>query len=276
MSLLSPGSPLACVADGTRGCTGVWRGGHRTLCPVAATVPVRSTNAQCADCARLDRSRSVAADTRADDPQPYAVYLAYFGPGLLKVGITAAARGSARLLEQGAVAFSRLGTGPLMAARRTEELLGAALGVKDRIPYREKRAVRAVLPPVGERFAELASLHARVAALPGWPGSMERAPFEPVDHTGVFGLDRLAARAGADGISEITGLEDGVTLAGELLGAAGPDLHLGTESGVLVADARLMAGWRLRTADSATGTTAPKRTLAVGRAETDGVQDSLF
>ncbi|WP_146058778.1 DUF2797 domain-containing protein, partial [Streptomyces sp. FM008] len=72
-----------------------------------------STRAQCEGCARLDRARSVAADTMADDPRAYAVYLAWFGPGMVKVGITREDRGAARLLEQGAVAFAWLGRGPL-------------------------------------------------------------------------------------------------------------------------------------------------------------------
>ncbi|MGP3924589.1 DUF2797 domain-containing protein [Streptomyces sp. 8N616] len=278
-SVPAPGRPLAFAVEGGRVCTGVSRGGRRTVCPVGAAVPARSTSGQCAECARLDRSRSVAADTRADDPQPYCVYLAYFGPGLLKVGITAAGRGATRLLEQGAVAYSLLGRGPLMAARRAEELLGAALGVKDRVPYGVKRAVRAVLPPVGERFAELAALHARVAALPGWPESLEREPCEPVDHTAAFDLDLLAARVSGGRQGEVTELGDGVVVAGELLGVAGPDLHLGTEDGVLVLDGRLMAGWRLRAADPGQRTTAALRDLAVRRTadgEGQGVQDGLF
>ncbi len=88
----------------------VW-GARGNACPVRAVVSGRSAGARCEECARLDRAHSVAADTMADDPRPYRVYLAWFGPGMVKVGITGAARGSARLLEQGAVVFSWLGRG---------------------------------------------------------------------------------------------------------------------------------------------------------------------
>ncbi|WTL47156.1 DUF2797 domain-containing protein [Streptomyces sp. NBC_01497] len=189
LSELVYGREVAFRAVGPRRCTGTGRGG----CPLAAEVPARSTGAQCSECARLDRLRSVAADTVADDPRPYRVYLAWFGPGMRKVGITAEARGSARLLEQGAVTFSWLGRGPLMAARRTEELLRAALGVPDRIPYADKRTARASLPPERERAAELAALHARAVALPRWPESLEPLVFEAVDHARVFGLERPPA-----------------------------------------------------------------------------------
>ncbi|RPF34725.1 DUF2797 domain-containing protein [Streptomyces sp. TLI_185] len=226
------------VADGgVRTCVGAR--GH--ACPVRAVVPGRSTGARCEECARLDRAHSVAADTIADDPRPYHMYLAWFGPGMVKVGITAEERGSARLLEQGAVCFSWLGVGPLMAARRTEELLRAALQVPDRIPYAEKRAVRSGLPVAeAERAAEVEELHGRALALDGWPESLAREPCQPVDHAEVFGLADLPAAVG-----EVTELVAGGVVTGRLVAAAGPDLHLVAGRGVVVLDTRLMRGWEL-------------------------------
>lgn len=255
------------VSDG-RTCVGA-RGNS---CPVRAEVPGRSTGARCEECARLDRAHSVAADTIADDPRPYHVYLAWFGPGMVKVGITAVERGPARLLEQGAVCFGWLGRGPLMAARRSEEMLRAALGVPDRIPYAEKRVVRAGLPTVEERVGELAELHGRAQGLAAWPESLERLPFQAVDHFGAFGLDGLPA---ADGV--VTELAPGGAVGGEILAVAGPDLHLATGRGVVVLDTRLMTGWEL-TAPVGEGSrdvlTLPVREL---RSRGDGsVQDGLF
>ncbi|MEV5463310.1 DUF2797 domain-containing protein, partial [Streptomyces cellulosae] len=224
------------VAEGSgRTCLGAR--GH--ACPVGAVVPGRSTGARCEECARLDRAHSVAADTLADDPRPYHVYLAWFGPGMVKVGITAWERGSARLLEQGAVCFTWLGVGPLMAARRTEELLRAALRVPDRIPYARKRAVRSALPgSEAERAAEIIELHARAVALPAWPESLLREPLRVVDHVGVFGLAGIPAAVG-----EVSALVAGGVVSGGLVAAAGPDLHLATGDGVVVLDTRLMTGW---------------------------------
>lgn len=206
-----------------------------------AVVPGRSTGARCEECARLDRAHSVAADTIADDPRPYHVYLAWFGPGMVKVGITAEERGSARLLEQGAVCFSWLGVGPLMAARRAEELLRAALQVPDRIRYAEKRAVRSGLPVAeAERAAEVEELHGRALALDGWPESLAPEPCRPVDHAEAFGLADLPAAVG-----EVTELVAGGVVSGRLVAAAGPDLHLAAGHGVIVLDTRLMRGWEL-------------------------------
>lgn len=181
----------------------------------------------------------------ADDPRAYAVYLAWFGPGMVKVGITREDRGAARLLEQGAVAFAWLGRGPLMAARRAEELLRSALGVPDRVSYARKRAVRGELPPAGVRAAELAEWHGRAVGLAGWPEALERAEFAVVDHGGVF---RLAEAEWGGAGALVGGLRDGAVVAGRLVGAAGPDLHLareGSRGAVLVVDTRLMAGWQL-------------------------------
>ncbi|WP_261988344.1 DUF2797 domain-containing protein [Streptomyces sp. gb1(2016)] len=217
----------------------------------------------------VDRAHSVAADTIADDPRPYRVYLAWFGPGMVKVGITGEARGAARLREQGAVVFSWLGRGPLMAARRTEELLRSALGVPDRIPYARKRAARAELPGAAERAAEIETLYRRAAALEGagWPEALERLPFEPVDHAGVFGLGGAGPAARV-----VTGLVAGGVVAGRLVAAAGPDLHLETAAeGIVVLDTRLVTGWDLVGADARAGISVPVVALGAG-----GVQDGLF
>lgn len=265
VSGLAYGMELGFRAVGERHCVGA-RGND---CPVDAVVPARGTGARCPECARLDRMHSVAADTIADDPRTYRVYLAWFGPGMVKVGITAEERGAARLREQGAVVFSWLGRGPLMAARRTEEVLRAALGVPDRIPYARKRAVRAVLPGPGERAGEVAGLYGRAAALEGrgWPESLERLPFEAVDHGAVFGFGAVVEVTRA-----VTGLVDGGVVAGRLVAAAGPDLHLETGAGdVVVVDTRLVAGWELTGADAGAGVTVPVVGIGGG-----AVQDGLF
>ncbi|MEW1772778.1 DUF2797 domain-containing protein [Streptomyces sp. NPDC086777] len=252
------------VAEGgVRECVGAR--GH--ACPTRTPVSGRSTGARCEECARLDRAHSVAADTLADDPRPYHVYLAWFGPGMVKVGITAVERGPARLLEQGAVCFSWLGAGPLMAARRAEELLRAALRVPDRIPYGAKRVVRALLPADrAARAAEVEGLHALAVGLGGWPESLVPEPCQVVDHMAVFGLDGVAAAVG-----EVAELVPGGVLSGELVAAAGPDLHLATRRGVVVLDTRLLPGWEL----TAAGGGGDGR-LQVPVREFETPQDGLF
>ncbi|MFJ5828217.1 DUF2797 domain-containing protein [Streptomyces sp. NPDC093089] len=265
VSALRYGQELSFRAVGVRRCPGA-RGNP---CPVEAVVPGRATGGRCPECARLDRARSVAADTVADDPQPYRVYLAWFGPGMTKVGITAEARGEARLLEQGAVTFSWLGRGPLMAARRTEEVLRQALGVPDRVAYERKRAVRHVLPPAGERAGEVGELHRRAGGVGGWTETLEPLGFAARDHAGAFHLDGLPPLAGT-----VAELVDGGVVTGRLLAAAGPDLHLLAPDGrCLALDTRVMGGWVLEAAGAGEGFSVPVTAAApvVGSA-----QEGLF
>ncbi|MGW1375663.1 DUF2797 domain-containing protein [Streptomyces sp. NPDC002446] len=290
MSMLPEGKPLAFAALGERRCLGVRRAGRWIVCPYAAVLDGASARDQCARCAQLDRSRSVAADTMADDPRPYGVYLAYFGPGLLKVGITAAERGPARLVEQGAVAYAWLGRGPLMAARRAEALLGSALAVPDRFAKAAKRAARGALPPVPERAAELARLHERARGLTGWPEALEPVEFACTDHTELFGLDRIPA-----GAAELGGMAPGAEIVGEVLAGVGSDVYLrlageadaaggggGGGGDVAVLDAWVLSGWVLGAA-SGRRTTVPVRAAAyrtgarAGREEgKEGEQEGLF
>ncbi|NED04565.1 DUF2797 domain-containing protein [Streptomyces sp. SID6648] len=266
VSVLAYGAGLGFRAVGERHCVGA-RG---NVCPLGAVVPGRSTGGRCAECARLDRAHSVAVDTMADDPRTYRVYLAWFGPGMVKVGITGEERGAARLREQGAVVFSWLGRGPLMAARRTEEVLRAALGVPDRIPYAKKRSVRGRLPGPEERAGAVAELYARAAALEGrgWPESLERLPLEVVDQVGVFGLDRAPDPAPVRAVRELV---DGGVVAGRLVAAAGPDLHLAVaDGGVVVLDTRLITGWDLM-AETGSDVRVPLIDIGGG-----GVQGGLF
>jgi hypothetical protein len=221
------------------------------------------------------------------------VYLAWFGTGLVKVGITAEERGGVRLLEQGAVAFAWLGRGPLMAARRTEEVLRAALGVPDRISYEKKRVVRGALPGVAERAAEVEALWRAAVGLAGWPETLERVEFGVVDHAEVFGLgeikrDRVSLYSGSypqppsdlplsprqpvHNVIELVG--DGV-VAGQLVAAAGPDLYLATGGGsvLVVLDTRLLVGWELTGADVVDEVSVPVRVVGPGA---EGEQGGLF
>ncbi|GAA2710005.1 MULTISPECIES: DUF2797 domain-containing protein [Streptomyces] len=257
LSPLPPGRALSFTTGAGRHCVGVRRGGRHTPCPTGAGVPATVTSAQCADCARLDRSRSVAADTLADDPRPYDVYLAWFGPGLVKVGITATERQGIRLLEQAALSYVLLGRGPLMAARRAEAVLGAALAVPDRIPYAAKRTARHPLPPRERRARELAATHAQALGLAGLPESLHTLPPAVVHHDEAFHTEGI--RTGG----ALAELAPGCTVAGRVAAVAGPDVHLETAEGhQLVVDARQLAGWPLTAAAPNARTTAAVRAAA--------------
>ncbi|KOG85916.1 DUF2797 domain-containing protein [Streptomyces varsoviensis] len=265
-SPLPPDRPLAFTFGARRRCVGVRRGGRHTPCPEDASLSPSAVSAQCPACARLDRSHSVAADTMADDPRPYDVYLAWFGPELIKVGITATEREGVRLLEQAALSYALLGRGPLMAARRAEAVLGTALAVPDRFPYAAKRSARHALPPRPLRAAELAALHERARGLPGLPESLSVVDFRPVHHDAAFHLGRLRP---PDGTVEP---EAGRTLAGTVAAVAGPDLYVTAADGrLLLADARQLAGWPLSAAPPDAATTVTVRAPTPTPSEPDAL-----
>ncbi|OPF76988.1 hypothetical protein VT50_0222650 [Streptomyces antioxidans] len=252
LSPLTPDRPLSFTTGPRRACVGVRRSARHTPCPAGAEVPASAVSAQCPDCARLDRSYSVAADTRTDDPRPYDVYLAWFGAELVKVGITAAEREGVRLLEQAALSYCLLGRGPLMAARRAEAVLGTALGVPDRFPYAAKRTARESPPPPERRAADLAALHQRARALGGLPESLALVPCEPVHHDVAFHLDRVRPAPG------LVQFVPEATVSGRIDAVAGPDIHLtSTDGRALLLDARQLAGWPLTAAEADAPTTAP-------------------
>lgn len=256
---LALGGPLAFTTVGDdRRCVGVWRAGRRTYCPRNAVIPVERTSAQCPDCTALDRSSSVAADTALDDPRAFGLYLAWFGPGLLKLGITAVVRGQARLLEQGALAHTWLGEGSLPAVRRAESALGTALGIPDRIPGRAKRQARAVRRQPGSAVRELTSAHDASTASTAWPDTLRPRPLAVVDHCGTYGLDPgQPIRADA----EVAGLGPGCAVVGTLTAVVGPNAYLVGAQGTLTLNLRLAAGWALAAAAPGSRTTAATRAL---------------
>ena len=122
-----PGSPVTWTLHAPRQCTGAWTGTSRRPCPAAAQVPADGTDPQCPACAAADRGRQIARDAAlGDDGREYLLYLAWFGPGLVKIGLTAADRGRNRLLEQGAIAYTPLAAGPYTPIRQVERLASAA------------------------------------------------------------------------------------------------------------------------------------------------------
>jgi hypothetical protein len=81
--------------------------GERFVCP--DTTQVDTKYEQCPPCQKRTgfnpafyHASSVSEQQEARNLQPHILYLAYFSPDTIKVGISLAARGHSRLLEQGA------------------------------------------------------------------------------------------------------------------------------------------------------------------------------
>lgn len=132
----------------TRHCVG-WRDittGERFVCPDSSVVD--SKYEQCAGCQKRTgfnpafyHAASVSPQQEARNNQPHILYLAYFGGDLIKVGISHAARGHNRLLEQGARMAIVLDTFPTaMIARQYEAKIAALPGIAETVATRQKIA----------------------------------------------------------------------------------------------------------------------------------------
>jgi Protein of unknown function (DUF2797) len=254
-SRLPLGADLALTLGADRRCVGVWRAGHRSACPFAAPVEPAARTAQCASCAALDRSSSIAADTLLGDPRRFAVYLAHHG-NAIKVGITAAERGTSRLLEQGALASVIISAGTLVSARRTEHLLTAALGIPDRVATARKRAARACPGTRAGRAADLIAAAGQAQQL-SWPEGQTRCEPQVSDHIADYGLPE----GGLHPAAEVLPLARACTIAGMVACRVGTDLYLDTADGLVLLDTRLLVGWALGRAEPGTAFTARLQAL---------------
>jgi hypothetical protein len=262
-----PGASLSWHLDGPRRCTGAWAGTARRPCAARAEIPARGTDAQCPACALADRGRQIARDAAlGDDGREYRLYLAWFGPGLVKIGLTAADRGRDRLLEQGAITFTMLAAGPYVPIRQAERLIAAAGLARERITAVVKAAAWHALPPPAERAAQVTAARKQVTESARWPGPVRPLPEAITDQADDFGLDQEDVGA----YQEVTGFSDGALLAGQVRLVIGRDLLLDTPAGPLLADMRRAAGWAIRpSADAA----APPAGLILTARPTTGASD---
>ncbi|MFE6054421.1 DUF2797 domain-containing protein [Kitasatospora sp. NPDC056446] len=239
------GAEVGWLLRGPRRCTGAWLVGavERTPCPHHAVIDPDGGATQCPACQSVDRGLALARDQILDDGRTYLLYLAWFGEGLLKVGLTAEQRGDSRLLEQGALAYAFTARGALPAVRRAELTVAASGLARERytsrlkadhwwshgdVPYR-----RSVLTEARGRAHRLLDGHA-----------VERLADRPVvDHVERYGL----AGGAPEAYREIAGLTDGAVLAGWLRAPIGKHLFLDQADGPgpLLLDTRRLTGWTL-------------------------------
>ncbi len=242
---VEPGAEVGWLLHGPRRCVGAWLAGatERTACPHHATVPPDGGATQCPACQSVDRGLALARDQILDDGRTYMLYLAWFGEGLLKVGLTAEQRGDSRLLEQGALAYAFTARGSLPAVRRAELTVSASGMARERFKARlkvdhwwshgDEAHRRTVLTEARERAHRLLDGHA-VELLADRP---------VVDHVDRFGL----AAGAPEAYGEITALADGAVIAGALRPPVGRHLFLDQPdgSGPLLLDTRRLTGWTL-------------------------------
>jgi hypothetical protein len=236
------GLRLALQMGGPRRCIGTWDAvaGRRRPCPLSSAVAEGGPDAQCAACASLDRGRRIARDRADHDTRDFLLYLAWFGPGLTKVGITAAERGADRLLEQGALAHTWLARGPLAPIRRAEQAAAATGRARERLPTAAKTEAWWSIPGPAERAGHLAAAaHTLTPALTA--AALALLPCEPADHVAAYGLKEPMP----DRYRQVAAVGDGAAVAGTVVATIGRHLLLATAAEPVLIDTRLLAGWSL-------------------------------
>ncbi|MNH50259.1 hypothetical protein D3C73_18700 [compost metagenome] len=120
--------------------------GESHVCPEANVIDAKYE--QCPACQKRTgfnpafyNTTVVSSQQEARNLEPHILYLAYFGGDVLKVGISHAARGNSRLLEQGARSALVLDTFPTAhIARQYESKIAALKGIAETVLIRKKIA----------------------------------------------------------------------------------------------------------------------------------------
>ncbi|MEE1823468.1 DUF2797 domain-containing protein [Streptomyces sp. BE20] len=241
----SPGTEVGWLLGGPRRCTGAWLVGQdeRTPCPHHAEIAPDGGAVQCAPCQSVDRGLALARDQILDDGRTYRLYLAWFGEGLLKVGLTAEQRGTSRLLEQGALAWTFAARGALPAVRRAELTVAASGLARERFNSRVKLDHWWEHGDLAHRRTLLTEARSRAHGLLDGHGLELLAGHPVTDHVEVFGLTGGAPAA----YRQIDALAPGAVVAGRLRPAIGRHLLLDQSDGTepLLLDTRRLTGWTL-------------------------------
>ena len=114
------------------------------ICPDSATVDGKYENClKCRDRTGFNpafyNADSVSAQQERINQNPHFVYLAYFAPGVIKVGISQEERGIRRLLEQGARLALKLETfSSALIARQYEAKIARLDGIVETMPIHKK------------------------------------------------------------------------------------------------------------------------------------------
>lgn len=171
-----------------RYCTG-WHSletGESHPCPDAAVV--ESKFHECRHCQlktgfnpAFYNTDAISEQQQKRNAQPHILYLAHFGQGVIKVGISYQGRGIRRLLDQGARSYLLLGTFPNAdIARQYEAKIARLSGIAETIQSRQKTQLlnREYNPQTG--VEELLATRERITQETGLTPD-EHAP-EPLHH----------------------------------------------------------------------------------------------
>jgi hypothetical protein len=227
----------------TRFCTG-WhdlKTGKDHVCPNSNVIDGKYN--QCAACQKRTgfnpafyNAASVSAQQEERNLEPHTVYLAYFAPNVIKVGISHSARGTARLLEQGARSAIILETFPSAhIARQYEAKIAALPYIVETVQIRKKITV------LQEPYDEVMV----AAALTRAKKQIEIDITKTFDNSYPLSLDHQFFPDGLPSIKDSFEITNPPVLSGKVVGMLGSLLFCTQQDAVFFMPLKKYVGYKL-------------------------------
>lgn len=245
----------------SRFCVG-WRDittGERFVCPDQQMV--ESKYEQCSACQKRTgfnpafyNATSVSDQQEARNLEPHLLYLAHFGPGTVKVGISHAARGNSRLLEQGARSAIILETFPSAhIARQYEAKIAALPGIAETIQLRKKIASLAQQYDTKAAAAELAEVKQAV----------ERAIGSAFKQEEILHLDNVFFPNSRPALSDAYDCTDHGFISGKVTGMLGSILFCDHQDTPVFLPLKKLIGYNVTLSDKEDTIPMPARQISL-------------
>lgn len=227
-------------------------------CPDGATVDEKYEN--CLKCRNRTgfnpafyHANSVSTRQEKINQQPHFVYLAYFAPGVIKVGISQEKRGIRRLLEQGARLALKLETfSSALIARQYEAKIASLSGIMETVAASKKLGlIRRTLDAVAAEQA-LANTLMRIQQKLGldFPN---RTLIMCEDYFHTDGRD----------LSSVIDMTGHKTMAGVVISVIGSVLITDYDGQLLAYNVKKFIGYQAQTIDGAINIEIPSTQLAL-------------
>lgn len=228
------------------------------ICPDSATVDGKYENClKCRDRTGFNpafyNADSVSAQQEKINQNPHFVYLAYFAPGVIKVGISQEERGIRRLLEQGARLALKLETfSSALIARQYEAKIAGLGGIMETVSASKKLGM--IKQPLDAVTAEqaLTDILMRIQQKLGldFP-NCQLIMCEDYFHTTGVDLTRVVL------------MKDQNQLAGRVRSVIGPILIVDYDGQLLAYNLKKFIGYQAQTIDGAIDIEIPSTQLAL-------------
>ena len=228
------------------------------ICPDSATVDGKYENClKCRDRTGFNpafyNADSVSAQQEKINQNPHFVYLTYFAPGVIKVGISQEERGIRRLLEQGARLALKLETfSSALIARQYEAKIARLDGIVETMPIHKK--LELIKQPFDRADGEeklrqkLLEIEQKIGV--SFPKS-ELIPCEDYFHTAGVDLTRVVL------------MKDQSQLAGRVRSIIGPILIADYDGQLLAYNVKKFIGYQAQTIDGVISIEIPSTQLAL-------------